>query len=213
MKKTKNTSKPKSSVKHAVPPETKNHNVAIVLAICLVLIVVGAYSFKSTNKKSMTDNKAPAKISANEWLQGLLLSGNTITVPGVTPAMEIALQQKTTEFGDEENNNPDTMRQGTVTIGDILTGDQEHIFTTLAINTGGSGEFFYLVAFDSTDMGYKMTSSVPLDDRIVIEILSVEGDVVSISYRTHGPDQAMVDNPNVQVEKKFKYMDGTLSEL
>lgn len=58
-----------------------------------------------------------------------------------------------------------------------------------------------------------MTSSVPLGDRVVVDSLSADGAVVTVSYRTHGEDQPMAEEPNMKMVMKFMYANGQLTEV
>jgi hypothetical protein len=158
--------------------------------------------YKAKNKEMRTMPASESKISASQWLSEMLMKSNTMNVPEVTPAVEVSLNKKTTEF-----------EGGTVTLGDQFTGDKDHIFTTVAVSTGGTGEFIYLVAFDHEDDTYKMTSSVPLGDRVAVDSLMADGSIVSISYRTHGEDQPMAEEPNMKMDMKYMYENGTLTEV
>lgn len=200
----------KKSKKSSKTSSVKKSKTLQIVILCIVFLVIAGFVYKSQSKKGMMRTTWSTKMMASPQLQQLLLTSNSLIIPGTDPATETSLKQKTTEYGDFENDK--TKPFGTVTIGDVLLGDKNHIFTTLAINYGGSGEMFYLVAFDNSNSGYKMTSSVLLGDRIQIDSLTGEGTVVSISYRTHSPTQAMVDYPNVKVERKFKYEDNVLVE-
>ena len=219
MKKTaKKTSKPKDSVKSSAHKSVhkssakKNSYVTPLLIIVVVLLLIFGFMLKAHKKNQMMVKYSPTgKISASVWLQGELMKGNILTIPEVTPATVISLKQKTTAYGDFENDK--TKPFGTVTLGDILAGDTEHIFTTIAVNTGGTGENMYLVAFDSSPEGYKMTASVPLGDRVAVDSVTVDGSTVMISYRDHGPQQAMAEEPSAKMEKKFSYMNGSFTEM
>jgi hypothetical protein len=211
MKKSAKKSKPKSSVKSskssaktsAYSKPAKRSYVTPLFILVLVLLLIFGFMYKS-KKQHMRENmySSDSKISASQWLSEMLMKSNSMNVPEVTPEVEVSLSKKTTEFDG-----------GTVTLGDKFAGDKDHIFTTVAVSTGGTGEFIYLVAFDHEDDTYKMTSSVPLGDRVAVDALMADGSTVSISYRTHGEDQPMAEEPNMKMDKKYTYMDGAFTEV
>jgi hypothetical protein len=211
MKKSAKKSKPKSAVKTSkssaqktASRSAKQNYAKPLFILVLILLLVFGYMYKAKHKQEREAmyNAGQGKISANQWLSEMLMKSNTMNVPEVTPAVEVSMSKKTTEF-----------EGGTVTLGDMYSGDKEHIFTTVAVSTGGTGEFIYLVAFDHDNDTYKMTASVPLGDRVVVDSLMAEGSIVTVSYRTHGEDQPMAEEPNLKMLMKFMYADGKLTEV
>lgn len=206
MKKSSKKSKPKSSVKAAKSSPSrpsKQNFVKPLFILVIVLLLIFGVMYKAKNKQMRNEMPtADSKISASQWLSEMLMKSNSMNVPEVTPEVQVSLNKKTTEF-----------EGGTITLGDKFTGDKEHIFTTVAVSTGGTGEFIYLVAFDKMEDTYKMSSFVPLGDRVAVDSLMADGSTVSVSYRTHGEDQPMAEEPDMKMDMKYTYMNGTFTEV
>lgn len=143
-----------------------------------------------------------------------LMTNATVTVPDTDFTVSISSETgPTVEYGDRDTDPEAGF--GTVTILTQYTVMMEdgNIATILAVNSGGSGTFEYLAVFEPGEASWQMTASAPLGDRIQIDDLTTEGDTITVDYKEHGPDQAMVDAPNTPVSKTFTYANSTLTEV
>jgi hypothetical protein len=100
-------------------------------------------------------------------------------------------------------------------IGD-LNADGIDDATVCLINTpGGSGTFYYIAAAikDANTKSYKGTNAVFLGDRIQLSKLSIENNVITVTYNEIQAGKAMTATPSVTVSKKFKVDNGLLKEI
>lgn len=84
-----------------------------------------------------------------------------------------------------------------------------------AVNWGGSGEFIYLGLFDTSDTYPVYQDAHPVGDRVEVELFSREdlghGVRVTVLYKTHGPNQALAEDPAVDVELIIDVVDGSFA--
>ena len=185
----------------------------ILLGGFLVIVVLTAFLLFKDNKKSTPSFltlPAPQQTTADTSsdLITRLLKSAVVKIPDTNTT--IVAKQKVTNFGQMGS---ETEPYGSIAFLDQAVKLPENIIVTIfAFNAGGSGDLFYLASFTPKADAYEMTDSVFLGDRIKFEKLTSTENLVSVSYRDHGPDQAMVENPTVQVNKRFGYQNGTLAE-
>lgn len=84
----------------------------------------------------------------------------------------------------------------------------------VAVNSGGSGEKFYLATFVPGEAVIENKSSVFLGDRIQPVSLTAVEQSLAVEFLTHSEDQAMVEAPNTPVSMSFsvRASDGNLVE-
>ncbi|MFC0174249.1 hypothetical protein [Vibrio comitans] len=80
------------------------------------------------------------------------------------------------------------------------------------VTTSGSGAFYYLGVYQKQDKHFSVIQELFLGDRIDIESLSLDGDVVNLSFKQHGLEQALSDKPNQLINKKFSIIGTQLFE-
>ena len=78
----------------------------------------------------------------------------------------------------------------------------------IAVNVGGSGEFYYLAILEGDDMRH--ATSVPLGDRLKIMNISRSGDQVTVNYYVHDRNQAMAEVPTVSTAAVIDISNGTV---
>lgn len=177
-----------------------------LLVAILVVVVAGVTGFVQMKKETA--------VPAASTSFTKLMTGMTLTVPETDFTVTINEKTgKTVEYGDI-NKDP-YAGYGSVTVLPEYTiaVDNQHVVTILAINSGGSGEMFYLAVFAPEGRGFQMTDAVQLDDRIRMGTLSVANGQIEVKYLTHGPTQAMVDAPNTPVTRVFIYTKQHISEV
>lgn len=185
----------------------------VLLTGFLVILILASFLLFKDNKKNIppvltspTPQQTAAGMSSD--LITKLLKSVVVKVPDTNAT--IVAKHKVTNFGK--------MGSETEPYGSIAFLDQavelpdKTILTVFTYNSGGSGDLFYLASFMPKADAYEMTDSVFLGDRIKFEKLANIENLVSVSYRDHGPDQAMVEDPTVQVDQRFAYQDGRLVE-
>lgn len=135
----------------------------------------------------------------------------TAKVPDANYTVTLTKDNLSADFGDQENKLDGNY--GTLVIGDQVVEKEGVSFSTIAVNYGGSGEIFYIAAFEPSANGWLMTDTQELGDRIRTQSLKTTETGVDIQYLEHGPGQAMADAPTVQVNRSFAYADKKLSEV
>lgn len=77
-----------------------------------------------------------------------------------------------------------------------------------AVNTGGSGVFFYigLFAYDLQSRHSSHLDSVFLGDRIRAEKINLSGDMIRVDFLAHGAGQAYADDPVEPIEKHLQLL-------
>lgn len=155
--------------------------------------------------------------TGNEVILQKLMTAASVTIPETDIA--VVLGGKTTEYGDFGNDVAAPF--GTVTFGDIAmpypyypdeTGGPDAV-TTLAINTGGSGEFVYLAVFTPGESMWQMVDMVGLGDRVDVKDLKVVGEEITVVYNEHDTGQAMADIPAKEVVRRFSVQNDKIVEM
>ncbi len=170
----------------------------IVALLVIVLLAISGWIYYRQSYMVPQSVEQPNPVDSRDEL---LASVPKVFVPIANKT--ISLTGSTTQFGSVDEPNESF---GTVTLGELVAEHNEMIFTTIAANYGGSGEFFYLVAFVPTASGYQSAGYTSIGDRVDIEKLTVNDDgVITLDYLDHSADQAMADAPNVKVERMYRY--------
>lgn len=164
----------------AIEKRTKNVFIAVII---IIIVALGIFWYLKGSGVPLTGDRS--------------FSGVEVVVPG-TNGLRVTL--------DEVSPNPENdypigrydngpSERGSVVILDDVTAtlSDGRVLTVFAHNAGGSGEFFYLVMFDK-DLEY--LAAYPIGDRVDIDDITVDGATVTVSYKTHGEGQAMVETPN-----------------
>ena len=94
-----------------------------------------------------------------------------------------------------------------------LTGDGiEEAIVAVALNSGGSGLFFYLVVFSSADGIPTNVATIRLNDRVRIDSLEVDGGRLIADLVEHGNDDPMCC-PTKIVHREWEIRDGNAAEV
>ena len=101
---------------------------------------------------------------------------------------------------------------GTPVYGDIGAGTGTAVIF-ITQDTGGSGTFFYAVAFMTNAGKYTNTNAVFLGDRIAPQNVSISNGVASFNYCDRRPEDPFTAPPSVCVSKNFSIVNGTLTEI
>lgn len=190
----------------------------LILIIALLSIVMFGWFFVSAennNPKSLVGVITPSSSNNNDsFLQDptsvnlrQLLYDASVLVPEVQPETVVVLKGEVTEYGSFGSSG--SSPSGTIALGPAVLGTTDLIFTTIIVNTGGSGDFMYLAAFAPQNEVYNMVAYKGLGDRIRIDKFALlDPNTVEILYRVHGQSQAMAEEPNQKEVASFKYENG-----
>lgn len=197
--------------------------VIVVVAALVAWVVYGIFSDDS--KDSMETGSRIGGRPDDTGGQGDLekaLASATVDVPEL--GVEVKLKD-----GEAEFEVPDTPVIGYAVLGDELKATYpvspaaaEWVVTTLAVNSGGSGVFEYLVLFkvaSSGDGELEHTSSVFIGDRVAVKSIELteggqsggqrgDGLQVKVEYLDRGQDEAMSDVPTIPRTLTFAIENG-----
>jgi hypothetical protein len=211
--------------------------VTIVVIIVLVAIGYFVWGGKSTSTVSNTDTNAPAttqpaattdskvtvskdtyvpvtKDSTDNTLLGKLKSAS---VSAAETGARVALVNGAAQFTVDNT-------KGSIALGDIAlstqSGQTKYAITSLAVNTGGSGSFQYVVLFEDAGSTLNDKSYAFIGDRVKITGIradSVTGEngkstlVVSVSYLDHAKGEALSAAPKEAHTKLLVVEDGVFN--
>ncbi len=201
-----------------------------VFVILVVVVVIAVMAFKgagtpatnteNTGTETTTETPSGAtkedyapvtKDSTDTSLLGRLKSAS---VSASESGARVALQNGTAKFS--EGNV-----KGTLTLGDIAVekevGGAKFVVTSLAVNSGGSGVFQYIVLFEDSGSALTDKSYALVGDRVSITGIRVDTvtdnggkaqAVVSVSYLDRDKGEPMSATPSVPRTKIFIAEDG-----
>jgi len=107
---------------------------------------------------------------------------------------------------------------GTASMGEVSLDNNTievngKYYGTYGLSTGGSGYFMYLGPFEKkADGTLAHTDSAFLGDRIIIQNIKAEGDLVTVTYLDRAEDEPFSAEPSVKTEKVFKVNGSSLEE-
>jgi len=178
--------------------------------VAISLLLTSCVPGKTSSGDKVENVEGEQNVPTEQSLRDKLFTGATMVVPDTD--IKVTLTKDVTEFGDFSDRTK-FGSYGTVAVGKkaAAIGDKG-IVTFLALNFGGSGESIYLVVFEPGETSWQASDMQLLGDRIEIEDIKTDNNLVTVNYKEHGQDQAMADEPNVEVEKIFEYTGGKLIE-
>lgn len=156
-------------------------------------VVVPEVSVVSETKPVLGDHK-----NASYDIDGksvTLVNGRAESALGVDSASKLVTQY----FGNEVR-------------ADFNDDGHEDVAFLLTQNSGGSGTFYYVVAWLSVGDAYKGTNAILLGDRIAPQTTEwLDGEIV-VNYAERKAGEAMTVSPSVGVSRYFQVADGALIE-
>ena len=174
------------------------------------LLLTSCIPSKTSSSDKVENAGGEQNAPAEQSLRDKLFTGATMVVPDTD--IEVTLTQDVTEFGDF-NDKTNYGSYGTVAVGKEMTTIKDGgIATILALNFGGSGESIYLAVFKLGETSWAVSDMQLLGDRIEIKDIKTDNNLVIVNYKEHGEDQAMAEEPKIEVEKTFEYTNGKLIE-
>jgi hypothetical protein len=182
--------------------------------VIIGLVLVGLFAILSANNtyQETGTTTVPTDTPTVTPIEATLPTQFTMTVPETDVSVTISpYTGNTVEYGDFEGNPQ--AGYGTVTMmPEFLVPFEGAYVGTFAVNSGGSGEMIYLGYFVQGEASYQLESSVMLGDRVDVTDFMVNGSNIEVTYYEHGPDQAMADAPNIEVQAIYTVVDGQLVE-
>jgi len=178
--------------------------------VAISLLLTSCVPSKTSSDDKVENTGGEQKAPAEQSLRDKLFTGATMVVPDTD--IKVTLTKDVTEFGDLSISNRENFGSyGTVAVGkEIAAIGDKGIVTFLALNFGGSGESYYLTVFEPGETSWSVSDMQLLGDRIEVEDIKTEDNLITVNYKEHGEDQAMAEEPKVEVEKAFEYTGGKL---
>lgn len=97
--------------------------------------------------------------------------------------------------------------------GDLNNDKKEDVAFILNEESSGTGVFFHGLVALKTSSGYEGLNSVSLGDRISPKRVEIKNGEVIFAYLERKEDEPMTAEPSVPVTKKFKLVEGKLTEM
>jgi hypothetical protein len=180
----------------------------VIGAVVLLLLVSGYFFFTAKPDQRLAQTEKKVENTSEPAGSGHASLQNAEVYDPLTPTDKYTLKN-----GEGQLQTPDGPPVGFIKLLDKSAEVGDSIMTIVAYNYGGSGVFEYLASFSEEDGTYVMTSDQGLGDRVKVENLRADGDIVTIVYYDFGEGQSMADNPNVRIENKYKFSNGKLTPV
>ncbi len=94
--------------------------------------------------------------------------------------------------------------------GDINGDGKEDAVLLLAENMGGSGTFVSLIAMVASDDGFTQAPALPVDDRPLINTLTLDGNTIILDASIHGVND-LAASPSMKVVEQYRLLQGKLT--
>jgi hypothetical protein len=188
-----------------------NKKGVITIIVIIILVIVGFMAF-SGNESTVTNNDNGTVIGTDntDTTGGFETTDKDSTDASLLSKLKSASVSATESgsrvalSGGKASFNSDGVK-GTATLGDIAVektvGGTKYAVATLAVNTGGSGTFHYVVLFEEKDGNVVDKSYSLLGDRVRVSGLRADdvsgGLVVTVSYLDHDKGEPLSAAPTV----------------
>lgn len=179
----------------------------VIGAVILLLIVSGYFFFTAPAGQRLletTSTPSPTAVPSNSLSN---LQNAYVFNPQQTDA-RIQLKDGKADLKDPQGNYA-----GFANLGTKAASVGNAIVTTTNFNYGGSGVFVYVTPYEAMQTGWQMSDVQLLGDRVKVESVTSDGDIVTVVYYDFGPSQSMADDPNVRIEAKYTYSEGKLTAI
>ncbi|MEN9621819.1 MAG: hypothetical protein RLZZ67_253 [Candidatus Parcubacteria bacterium] len=192
--------------------------IIIILGVAGYVIFGGSSTSSVSNTGTSTEtptNTAPvskdtfAPVTKDSTDVSLLGRLKNASVSAAETGTRVALSGGSAKFSDGDV-------KGTITLGDIAVettaSGSKYVLASLAVNSGGSGTFKYVVLFEDkngtlTDKSYAIVGDrvnvTGIRADVVSDTKGVQQVVVSVSYLDHDKGEALASTPTVPRTKIF----------
>lgn len=176
----------------------------LLLATLIIAIAVGGYFYfkphTGTPKVEIEASQSRPDISnATFNIEGedVTLKNGSFVAPPSTPDSVVSQDTELTKF---------------ISYGDINGDGKNDTVAILTQTGGGSGYFFYLVAYVSGNVQYKGTQGVFIGDRVSPKSISIDNGIIKVTYLDRKPSEPYAADPTILTEKLYTYKNGGLQE-
>jgi hypothetical protein len=165
------------------------------LVIGLVIIIaILAFVFSTNRKKGTTDKGATAipstSVSASPESSLTFAQISNTSVPAPWGDDEMITLKKGTY--DEKDGSVDMLSETTSFVSTDLNNDGKNDMLAVIVgNSGGTGYFYDLIAFINENGKAKYAATLELGDRIKVNKISADKNVVTVDIITQGPGEGL----------------------
>ncbi|MEX0910376.1 MAG: hypothetical protein WDZ73_01325 [Candidatus Paceibacterota bacterium] len=198
-----------------------NKKYYIPLLIIILLFIVGLWGFV-VNRVAEEDVDIVSEVAtttdSNPFTMtevGDRLIGEVFRVPGLEA--EVVLSKGVTDVDISSSlTGGGTVVYLSSNVVEVKTSGQEYLVAPIAANTGGTGNFLYLILYKKTATGFEQVSDVLLGDRIFLMSLLVDDTYIMpqilASTLTRGEDEPLSATPSEEKIIAFEIRDDILME-
>lgn len=197
-----------------------NKKYYIPFLIIILLIVLGLWNFVA-NRIAQEDEDIVSEVAtttdANPFTAleaGDRLIGEIFRIPGLEA--EVALSKGVTDVEISSSLTTGTVVYLSSHVVEVEVNEQEYLVAPIATNTGGTGNFLYLVLYKKTSSGFEQTSDVLLGDRIFLMSLLVDDTYITpqilASTLTRAENEPLSANPSEEAVIAFEIKNDILIE-
>lgn len=192
----------------------------LLLVIPIVLLISFVLILKSTNNSLITKelvSESPTPIRSNlSFTTTEMNSGKeekfTYNVEEIMKNSEVKIPETNilVSLKNGQANFSDGVLSGQVTMGDVfslveISENDFDVYGVITVNTGGSGEFVYVVIYHATSQLFENTDSLSVGDRVIVKNIiplskNINSDayVMGVNYLERRENQPMSDMPSVE---------------
>jgi len=189
--------------------------------LTLVLVfLAGVLTACASSSQAASTAQAPTSLPAQEPISTLipiqaawsddLLKNTSYTLPdiGEVRLKDGHFEQKYGE-GATQVNQVDLQKEA---VGDLNYDGAPDAAVILAVNTGGTGVFIYLVVLTNQDGKPVQAVAQTLGDRVQVQTLAIQDEQIQMNSLGFGPDDPMCC-PSQQVTQTYQFENGDLKLL
>ncbi len=184
-------------------------NKIFLIIFLLIIIVMAGYFARPlwVGENKGTDLEEVATTTTVSMSPvGLQLMGTEFVVPGV--GVKVRLTADIVDYEEGENvGSVIYLPKDAVT---VVEGGKTFVAAPVAVNTGGTGTFVYLVLFEKTGTTFRQVDDESIGDRIKIEKVETEDGEIAVTIYDRRPDEAFSALPTVKKVLVFTISGGQL---
>jgi hypothetical protein len=98
-----------------------------------------------------------------------------------------------------------------IVTGDLNADGVKEVIGPVVENYGGTGKFVYLTVYEQVNQGLAFKTSFLIDDRPILNALSIEGNQIVLDAVIHAPEDALCC-PTLRTVFRLRYVNGQLVE-
>ena len=193
---------------------------SISLLTLVLGLLVGVLTACASSGQAAPTAQAPTSLPAQEpastaiptpaALSEDLLKNTSFTLPdiGEVRLKDGHFEQKYGE-GATQVNRVDLQKEA---VGDLNNDGVADAAVILAVNTGGTGVFIYLVVLTNQDGIPVQAVTKKLGDRVQVQTLAIQDEQIQMNSLGFGPDDPMCC-PSQQATRTYAYANGDLKLL